>query len=372
MDGHCPGVSGRALNAYAAAGIRADHESITLGEAREKLSRGLYVLIREATNAKNLRTLLPLMTPANNRRICFCTDDRTPGDLLGEGSVDHMVRVAIAGGVDPVDAFRAATLNTAEAFQMRDRGAIAPGRWADLMVFDDLREPRAARVFVGGHPVSPGTTQFGSPPAPVLDTCRVDLDFLNLKIRAKGDRIRVIGSKPDQLVTDHRVLPARIVEGLAVADVSRDLLKMAVVERHCGSGRVGLGFIQGFGLQRGAIAGTVAHDHHNLVLIGTDETSMLTAAAAAAAGGGGLAVAVGETVLARLALPVAGLMSDQPIARVAADYAALLAAAASLGATPADPFMAMSFMALEVIPSLKLTDQGLVDVDRFAHVELFV
>lgn len=372
IDGHCPGVHGGDLSAYAAAGVGTDHESVTLEEAKEKLSRGLYVLIREATNAKNLRTLLPLMTVANNRRICFCTDDRTPIDLLGEGSVDHMLRVAIAHGVDPVDAFRACTLNTAEAYALHDRGAIAPGRVADLMVFDDLRQPRARQVMVGGRWVSDYRPAAPPLPAPVVNTCQVELQKIDLRIAARGERVRVIGALPDQLITEHLVLPATVRQGFAVPDPHRDLLKMAVIERHRCSGRVGLGFIQGFGLQRGAIAGTVAHDHHNLVLIGADDESMYTAARAAAEAGGGLAVAEGSNVLARLPLPVAGLMSDRPIAQVRDAYAAVLAAARSLGATPADAFMAMSFMALEVIPSLKLTDCGLVDVERFSLVELFV
>jgi adenine deaminase len=376
VDGHCPAVTGRALNAYAAAGIHSDHESVSVEEAKQKLARGLYVLMREATNARNLSTLLPLMTPANNRRICFCTDDRTPADLLGDetdqGSVDAMVRTAIAAGVDPIDAFRAATLNTAEAFGLHDRGAIAPGRLADLMIFNNLKAPTARRVLVGGQSVR---NYRGGPttlPAPVVHTCRVDLAQLDLRIPLRGPRVRVIGALPDQLITEHRLMAPTCAGELAVADAWRDLLKMAVIERHGCSGRVGLGFVQGFGLKRGAIAGSVAHDHHNLVIIGADDDSMRTAARAAAEGGGGLAAAEGSTVLARLALPVAGLMSDQPVELVRETYARLLAAGSGvLGASFADPFMAMSFMALEVIPSLKLTDQGLVDVEKFERVDLF-
>ncbi len=372
VDGHCPGLLGTALNAYAAAGVQTDHESVTVGEAAEKLARGLYLLIREATNARNLDALLPLWTAANGRRICLCTDDRTPGDLLGVGSVDHMVRRAIAFGLDPVEAFRLATLNPAECYGLHDRGAVAPGRRADLIVFDDLQRPTARLVYAAGRSVADYAPADHTPPPHVTDTCRVDLDHIDLGIPARGRRIRVIGSRADQLLTDHLTLDATVVDGRAVSDVPRDVLKMAVVERHRATGNVGLGFIRGIGLTRGAIAGTVAHDHHNLVAVGADDRSMHTAMRAAAAAGGGLAVADGDRVLARLPLPVAGLMSDRPVAEVREAYDAALAAARSLGSPLHDPFMALSFMALEVIPSLKLTDRGLVDVDRFAPVDLFV
>ena len=372
VDGHCPGLRDQPLNAYVAAGIHTDHESVTVDEAAEKLSRGLYLLIREATNARNLDALLPLVMPANGRRICFCTDDRTPGDLLADGGIDHMIRRAIAFGLDPVEAFRLATLNTAECYGLHDRGAIAPGRRADLMVFDDLQSPTARLVFAAGRSVASYVPTDHTPPPAVLGTCRTSLDQLDLRIVARGRRVRVIGSRPDQLLTDHLILDATVVGDHAVADPSRDVLKMAVVERHRCTDNVGLGFIRGIGLRRGAIAGTVAHDHHNLVAVGADDVSMHTAMRAAAADGGGLAVADGDRVLARLPLPVAGLMSDRPVAEVRAGYDALLAAAASLGSPLHDPFMALSFMALEVIPSLKLTDKGLVDVDRFAPVDLFV
>jgi adenine deaminase len=207
---------------------------------------------------------------------------------------------------------------------------------------------------------------------PSLGRCDVAWDFVRLDLPARSDRIRVIGSRPDQLTTDHRVLPNKSVRGQAVCDLETDLLKIAVIERHQHKQRMGVGFIQGFGLHRGAIAGTVAHDHHNLITIGSDDISMLSAAHAAAEGGGGLAVAVGQHVVARLPLPIGGLMSDRPIGEVAANYQKLLTATQELGSTLKDPFMAMSFMGLEVIPSLKLTDHGLIDVDRFQIVDLFV
>ncbi len=375
-DGHCPGVTGHRLSAYAASGISSDHECVTVDEAREKLRAGLAVFLREASNARNLRDLLPLVTPANERRLCLCTDDRHPLDLLGEGSIDHLVRLAVAEGVDPMTAIRMATLNTAEHFRLDDRGAIAPGRRADLMVFSDLAAPRAEMVFVGGELVARDgrmiavrePRSYGHLPR----TIRIAPESLEFEIRAAGSQLRVIGVVPDQLITRHLTREVLVRDGLAVADPGRDLLKMAVAERHQGTGGVGLGFVEGVGLTRGAIASTVAHDHHNLVVIGADDASMRTAALAVAEAGGGQAVALGDQVLSLLPLPIAGLMSDRPIEEVRDQMSHLLDAAHGLGAKLRDPFMAMSFLALEVIPSLKLTDKGLVDVERFEIVPLFV
>lgn len=382
VDGHCPGLGGMRLNAYVAAGISSDHECVTPEEAGEKLSLGMRIFLREGSTARNLKSLLPVLTPENERWIAFCTDDRQPKDLLEEGSIDHLVRTAIACGVAPVRALRMATLNPAEHFRLFDRGIVAPGYRADLMVFRDLSAPRAEMVFHGGVAVaSDGAmllrgTKEAEPgreiPSEVRDTVRVDWRGVDFGIRPGGGRIRVIGIVPDQLITESLVMEPRILRGRAVADPERDLLKIAVIERHRASGRIGLGFVQGMGLRRGAVAGTVAHDHHNLLVIGADDASMETAARAVAQAGGGLAAADGGKVLASLPLPIAGLMSEEPIEAVRDRMEDLLLAVRTLGSPLRDPFTTMSFLGLEVIPSLKITDLGLVDGNIAKIVPLVV
>jgi len=376
IDGHCPRLTGLSLNAYAAAGIGSDHESTAIAEAREKLRLGMMVFLREGTAARNLRNLVPLITKDNERRLCLCTDDRHCQDLLDEGSIDYLIRVAIAEGVDPITAFRMASLNASEYFRLHDRGAVAPGRRADLVVFSDLESPSIEMVFKDGVLVARDGKLLDEG-EPDLETGWVaglnvkwsDLDFA---VAARGRRVRVIGCTPGELVTENLAMDATIERGNAVADTGRDLLKMAVIERHHGTGNVGTGFVKGLGLTRGAIAGTVAHDHHNLVVIGADDESMRTAVEAVAEAGGGQAAAEKDRVLARVALPIAGLMSSRPASAVGDDVRSLKRAAKSLGSPALDPFTTMSFLALEVVPSLKLTDLGLVDVDKFEIVPLFV
>jgi adenine deaminase len=376
LDGHAPGVRGKELIAYVAAGIQSDHECTTVEEAQEKLRLGLTIFIRRGTTTHNLPTLLPMVTKENHTRLCFCTDDRVPADLLDNGSIDDMVRTAIASGVDPMMAIRMGTINTANYFRLHDYGAIAPGKWADMIVFSDLNNLRAEMVFRGGQLVAQnGAMIYETPTLRALDlrsSMNVKVEALDFSIPAKGSKIRVIGGSDTQVVTPSLVIDAKIVDGLAVSDTERDILKIAVVERHRATGNIGKGFITAFGLKRGAIAGTVAHDHHNLVVIGVDDDSMRAAVSAVIEMKGGLVAVDGDKVLARLPLPVGGLMSEQPIEIVRRDVDTLIAAAQGLGSTMRDPFMAMSFMALEVIPVLKLTDVGLVDVEQFKVVELFV
>ena len=378
IDGHAPGTSGKWLQAYVGAGPGSDHECTTASEMVEKLRLGMVVFVRESTAAKNLRALIPAITSQNSRRCAFGTDDRHPADLLDEGHLDHLIRLAVAEGLDPVTVIQMATLNVAEWFRLRDRGAIAPGRRADLVVFSDLREFRAGIVFAGGALVAQDGVPVGDWPAPtvddssVRDTVRVAWDQLSFAIPAAGEHVRVVGVVPDQVVTEHLVEPAKVEDGLAVADVERDLLKLAVIERHLGTGNVGLGFVRGLGLKRGALAGSVGHDAHNLTVAGCDDTSMMTAARAVGDLGGGLVAAVGDEVLGAVPLPIGGLMSDQPVETVRRQMDHLVQVARDLGSSLHDPFMALGFLALEVIPALKLTDQGLVDVEKFDFVPLFV
>jgi len=375
VDGHAPGVRGAALNAYVAAGPGSDHECTTAEEALEKLSRGLFVFFREATNARNLDALLPALTPENARRVALCTDDRQPPDLLAEGGIDAMVRRVMEAGHPPVTALRLATLNPCEYFGLGDRGAIAPGRRADLLILSELEGLRIEAVWAGGVEVAregvcgwaPGPT--GSPPEPSM---RVELDALDFSIPAREGELRVIRAIPDQIVTGRESARPRTADGEVVGDPARDQLKICVVERHTGSGRVGLGLVRGIGLRRGAIAGTVAHDHHNIIAIGADDASLRAAIGAVAELGGGLAVADGSTITASLALEVGGLMSVRPIEEVRDELLRVLEAAGALGTPLHDPFMAMSFLGLEVIPTLKITDRGLVDVDAFEEVGLWL
>ena len=376
VDGHAPGVLGKALNAYVAGGPSSDHECTTPEEALEKLRRGLFLYLRDATNARNLKDLIPALTPENRRRTALCTDDRQPPDLLDEGGIDAMLRALVREGIPPVEAIRMATLNPAEHFRLDDRGAVAPGRRADLVVVRDLQDLVVEEVYAGGILVArngsplPWTLPPRPPPPP--PSMRVDWEHVDLEIPAREGRIRVIRAIPNQLVTLAEEVAPTVVRGRVVADPGRDLLKIVVLERHTGSGRVGLGLVAGVGLKAGAMAGTVAHDHHNLVAIGADDHSILTAARAVAEMRGGLAVARDGQVLATLPLPIGGLMSGEPIETVRKGLEEVVAAARALGSPLHDPFMAMSFLALEVIPSLKITDQGLVDVDRFRLVDLWV
>ncbi len=376
IDGHSPGLTGRDLQAYVAAGVGSDHECTRLEEAREKLRAGMYLMIREGSTARNLAELLPAVTPENARRCLLVSDDRHPDDLMARGHMDYSIRLAVRQGLNPVTAIQMVTLNAAERFRLWDRGAVAPGYRADLAILDDLEHLNVETVFSGGRLVAKNGHMLPVPPPLRLCSGRasvnVDWDSLSFAILAGGQRARVIGVVEGQVVTQALELPVKRQDGQAVSDVERDVLKMAVVERHHATGNVGLGFVKGMGLTRGALASTVAHDSHNLIVVGTNDADMLAAAHAVADMGGGLAAVADGQVVGQLPLPVAGLMSNEPLETVRSQMDSLLAAARDLGSPLHNPFMTLSFLSLPVIPTLKLTDKGLVDVNQFDFVPLFV
>lgn len=374
IDGHAPGVSGRQLAAYLAAGVESDHECVDAGEAAEKLAGGMHIYIREGSTARNLEALLPIVNAATEGRCLFVTDDRQPGDLLEEGHMDHILRKAVGLGLDPVTAVRMVTLNAARRFGLRGMGGIAPGWHADLVVVEDLKEFGVREVYKGGERVAEGGSLLvevkPGPPAPgAMDIAWHKMP--GIEVAASGEDILVIGVIPDQIVTGKRVEKARVEGGKAVVDIARDLLKICVFERHRGTGNVGVGFIKGFGLREGAMASTVAHDSHNLVVVGASDADILAAARAVEGMGGGQAVVKGGEVVAELPLGVAGLMSTLPLREVAERVRRLQGAARGLGSPLEDPFMTLSFMALPVIPELKITDRGLFEVATFSHTPLF-
>jgi adenine deaminase len=369
IDGHAPGVVGRELNAYAAAGIRSDHEALTVEEGRERLRAGMWLLIREASMARNLRDLLPLVGELGTNRIAFCTDDRDPEDVAENGHVNGMVREAVAAGVPPEDAVVLASHNAALWHRLDHLGAIAPGYQADLLVLPDLERFEPAVVLKAGtEPI-----EIPEPEVPewVKHTVRIRaVTAASFAIPWAGGDARVIGLVPDQVVTELLLEAPTVRDGAAVADPSRDLVKIAVLERHLGTGRVGLGFVRGSGLTRGALGSTVAHDAHNIVVVGVDDEDMAFAVNRLAELGGGVVAVEGGSVRAELALPVAGLLADAPLAEVIRASLACNDAAHQLGWSGATPFLTLSFLALSVIPHLKITDRGLVDVDRFELVPL--
>jgi adenine deaminase len=371
VDGHAPGVAGKELNAYAAAGIGSDHEALTPEEGRERLRAGIWLLIREASMARNLMALVPLVRELGPSRIAFCTDDRDPDDIRDDGHINGMVRKAVEAGVSPEDALVCATLNPATWHGLAHLGAIAPGYQADVLVLPDLESFRPELVLKAGKPV--GAIVRPDVPEWVRQSVRIaPLARDDLAAPSGQGAIRVIGLITDQVVTESLVESPTVEDGYAIADTSRDLAKIAVVERHLATGRVGVGFVRGSGLQRGALASTVAHDAHNLVVLGVSDDDMLAAVARAAELGGGIVAVEDGRVLAECPLPVAGLFSDAPLDDVIAQSRACNDAATALGWIGATPFLTMSFLALSVIPALKITDRGLVDVERFELVPLNV
>jgi adenine deaminase len=377
LDGHCPMLEGMDLQAYLAAGIRSDHETANRSEALEKLAGGMMIMIREGTSAKNLDALLPLVSPSNERSFCFVSDDLHPEDILDRGHLDFMVKRAMKFGLNPITAIRLATLNPAQYFGLRDRGAIAPGYRADLAVLDDLERFEVVSVYKDGRlTANQGEPMnFQEQKAHALPLARplnaAPLTLESLRIPHSGGKARVMELVPGQITTRMIVRPLKADGQWVASDTDADILKLCVVERHERSGRVGLGMVKGFGLKRGAIASSVAHDSHNIISAGVSDHEILEAVESVREMGGGLSVVLEQEVLASVPLEIAGLMSTESLKVLAERLGQTKKAALGLGCTLEEPFMALSFLALPVIPELKLTDRGLVDVAKFETVPLF-
>jgi adenine deaminase len=380
IDGHAPGLGGKDLNAYLSAGILSDHESTTMEEGREKLRRGMYLMIREGSSEKNLDALLPLVTDKTYKRCLFVVDDRSCSDLLREGDIDAVVRKAISRGLDPVRAIQMATINTAEYFRLHDRGGIGPGYTANLITITDLAKLEIDTVFYRGKPVAKKGKPLFLPPsvtAELKDTVRIKSPTAkSLRIPfARLERLReaqtseesypVIEIVPGQIVTRKAMESVKILDGAVMPDLERDILKLVVVERHKASGNVGVGLVKGFGLKKGALASSVAHDSHNIIAVGANDLDILKAIEEIRTLQGGLVVCANLETLASLPLPIAGLLSPEPLEVVVSQHEKVEKAAASLGNLPPAPFAILSFLALPVIPELRLTDLGLVDVVEF-------
>jgi adenine deaminase len=371
VDGHAPGVLGKSLNAYAAAGIYSDHEAFTIDEGRERLRAGMWLLVREASAARNLQALIPLAKEFGPHRIAFCTDDREPEHIAEDGHINSMVRDAVAAGIPPEDALVMASLNTATWHRLSHLGAIAPGYQADVLLLPDLESFVPETVLKRGLPL--GEIERVDVPEWVKHTVRIrHVAARDFAVPWEEGEARVIGVIPDQIVTEALVAEPRVEGGLVVADPERDLAKIAVVERHLGTGRMAVGLVRGFGLRSGALASTFSHDAHNIVVVGVDDQDMARAIARLTEIGGGVVVVEDRGVRAELALPVGGVISEAPLEEVVSASNGCIDAAAVLGCALPSPFQTMAFLALSVIPSLKITDQGLVDVDRFELVPLRV
>ena len=381
IDGHAPGLSGADLSAYVLAGIRSDHEATTAAEALEKIGTGMWVMARFGSGARDLEALIPAMRGEAAHRMMLCTDDRHPNDIVEEGHIDAAVRILLNAGIPLVDTLRMACHNPAAYYGMRRAGAIAPGYRADLLAFSDPKDFRAEKVFKRGIEIAsggqalPAWEQFGQD-----DRRRTQLrDSVNVKwlepavfmIPDEGGRVRIIESSPGSILTGKSFERPKVLDGYCVSDTERDIIKIFVIERHTGSGSVGKGFIRGLKLKRGAVASTVSHDSHNMIVAGVDDVSIFKAVKRLNAIKGGYVITDGDEIVAELALPIGGLMSDASAAQVLESLSRFEAYFKKEGIPGGSPLMTLSFMALPVIPSLKITDKGLVDVDSFDTVPLF-
>ena len=367
IDGHCPQLSGRDLNAYVAAGIRTEHEATTAEEALEKLRKGMRVLIREGSVSKDLDALQPILTPATSAYLCLCTDDRNPLDIGEHGHLDYMIRRLISLGTEPLAAYRAASLSAAEAFGLKDRGLIAPGLRADIVAIDSLEGCNAQLVLTAGRVVDDAAFAARGHVAPVARHSVKAPQVTAQDFRYTGNRTEtpVIGILEGKIITEHLTLDIDPQDGDKRPDPARDLMRIAVIERHGKNGNIATGFVKGFGIARGAIASTVCHDHHNIAVVGADYADMALAANRLSEIEGGFVVARNGQIIAELPLPVAGLMSLESFEDVRDRLVILRDASRDLGVTLEEPFLQLAFLALPVIPALKITDRGMVDVTKF-------
>jgi adenine deaminase len=375
IDGHAPGISGKELNAYIFSNIDSDHESTTAAEAKEKLRKGMHILLREGTAERNLKDLIPIVNKSNSWHFSFATDDKHPDDLLEEGLIDHSVRKSIALGMDPVTAFQIASINTSNHYRLKNVGAIKPRYWADFVLLSDYKKVTIEAVYKKGLPVSTDKSWI---PEQQVENPSVrgamnpgDIVPENFKIKAAGEKIRVIDILPDQIVTEEIIVDANIKDGFVESDMDNDILKIVVIERHQATGRIGKAFVRGFGLKTGAIGSTVAHDAHNIVIVGTNDDDMFKAFLQIKKNQGGLVVIDNKITVAELPLPVAGLLSNASFEATASNLKELKDKVKILGGTHKSPFMILSFLCLSPIPKLKVTDLGLIDVETFKVTSLF-
>ncbi|MGO7990009.1 adenine deaminase [Rhizobium leguminosarum] len=370
IDGHAPLLSGNDLNGYLAAGIRTEHECTTAGEALEKIRKGMHILVREGSVSKDLAALIPIITERLSPFLALCTDDRNPLDIAEQGHLDHMIRTAIASGVEPLAIYRAASISAARAFGLKDRGLVAPGWRADLVVLDSLENCRADMVLSAGRRVTDALFSSRRPVAPIgLDSVKArPVNAAHFGVPVAEGETPVIGVIPGKIITEHRRYRLPVRGNETTVDLGNDIIKVAVIERHGKNGNHANGFVQGFGLKKGAIASTVGHDSHNICVVGVSEDDMARAANRLSEIKGGFVVVEDGKVTGEIALPIAGLMSLEPYETVRDTLHQLRKAALALGATLEEPFLQLAFLPLPVIPHLKISDRGMVDVDKFALI----